>query len=77
MVVLSRLNGIRLARSTPLDEPGWPRLLFTNMAFVQFQRCDICCKNHNAGSKHIYSQCHSSNVTKICKKFKDKVRTRL
>ncbi|KAI0235528.1 hypothetical protein LSAT2_013970 [Lamellibrachia satsuma] len=43
------------------------------MSFVQYKRCEICCKNHNSGNKHIYSASHKSNVERLIKKFKDKV----
>ncbi|KAK2174839.1 hypothetical protein NP493_772g02048 [Ridgeia piscesae] len=43
------------------------------MAFVQFQRCDICRRNHDSGNKHVYSAAHRSNVQRIIRKFKDKV----
>ena len=52
-------------------------LVTAKMAFVQFQRCDICRRNHDSGNKHVYSAAHKSNVQRIIRKFKDKVRIQL
>ena len=42
-------------------------------SFVQFERCDLCRRNHTQGRKHVYSEKHQEIIKNILQKFKKKV----
>ena len=43
-------------------------------SFVQFERCDLCRRNHTQKWKHVYNKKHQEIVKNILHKFKKKVR---